>query len=134
MTPSPSPAAGHRTATLVSALKSRLLGWTWAGRSPAAAPGLNARLRGCGSGAIALASFVLLPLAASAVPMAPLTPGTPVAATPAGGPSGVNGPRRPGVIPPASLSRAGGSENGLPQSPRRPVPGQQPIEDLTAHK
>jgi hypothetical protein len=130
----PSPAAGNRTVTVVSTLNSRLLGWAWAGRSPAAAPGLNARLRGCGSGAIALASFVLLPLAAAAVPMAPLTPGTPVAATPAGAPSGVNGPRRPGVIPPASLSRAGGSGNGGPQSPRRPVPGLKPNGGLTANK
>ncbi len=113
----PSPAAGHPTATLASTLKSSL-----------------ARLRGCGSGAIALAPFLLLPLAASAVPMAPLTPGTPVAATPVSAPSGMNGPRRPGVIPPASLSRAGGSDDGLPQAPRRPVPGQTQTENLTANK
>ena len=113
----PSPAAGHRTPTLVSTLKSSL-----------------ARLRGCGSGTIALASFVLLPLAAAAVPMAPLTPATPEAAAPAGAPSGINGPKRPGVIPPASLSRAGGSADGLPQAPRRPVPGQKQNEGLTANK
>jgi len=100
-----SPAARHRTATLVSTLASRF-----------------ARLRGCGSGAIALASFLLLPLAAAAVPMAPLTP---AASAPAGASSGMNGPKRPGLIPPASpsLSRAGGSADGLPQAPRRPVPG-----------
>jgi hypothetical protein len=107
-----SPAARHRTPTLVSALKPRL-----------------ARLRGCGSGAIALASFLLLPLAAAAVPMAPLTP---AASAPAGVPTGMNGPKRPGVIPSASLSGAGGSADGLPQAPRRPVPGQN--EDLTANK
>jgi hypothetical protein len=109
-----SPAARHRTATLVSTLTSRL-----------------ARLRGCGSGAIALASFLLLPLAAAAVPMAPLTP---VASAPAGVPTGMNGPKRPGVIPPASLSRAGGSADGLPQAPRRPVPGQKQNEGLTANR
>jgi hypothetical protein len=107
-----SPAARHRTPTLVSTLKSRL-----------------ARLRGCGSGVIALASFLLLPLAAAAVPMAPLTP---VASAPAGVPTGINGPKRPGVIPPASLSRAGGSADGLPQAPRRPVPGLN--EALTAER
>jgi hypothetical protein len=97
----PSPAAGHRPATLVSHLKSGLLDRARADYSPASAPGLHGWwLRGCGSSAIALASFLLLPLAASAVPMAPLTPATPVAAAPAGAPSGINGPRRPGVIPP----------------------------------
>ena len=107
-----SPAARHRTAALVSTLNSRL-----------------ARLPGCGSGVIALASFLLLPLAAAAVPMAPLTP---EASAPAGVPTGINGQKRPGVIPPASLSRAGGSADGLPQAPRRPVPGLN--EDLTANK
>lgn len=121
----PSPAAGHRTATLVSPLKSRLLDRARADYYPASAPGLHAWwLRGCGSGVIALASFLLLPLAASAVPMAPLIPSAPVAAAPAGTPSDMHGPRRPGVIPPASLSRSGGSADGLPQAPRRPVPGQ----------
>jgi hypothetical protein len=121
----PSPAAGHRTATLVSHLKSGLLDRARADYSPASAPGLHGWwLRGCGSSAIALASFLLLPLAAAAVPLAPLIPATPVAAAPAGAPSGINGPRRPGVIPPASLSRGGGSADGLPQAPRRPVPGQ----------
>ena len=121
----PSPAAGHRTATLVSHLKSGLLDRARADCSPASAPGLHGWwLRGCGSSAIALASFLLLPLAAAAVPLAPLIPATPVAAAPAGAPSGINGPRRPGVIPPASLSRGGGPADGLPQAPRRPVPGQ----------
>jgi hypothetical protein len=129
----PPPAAGHRTATLVSPLKSRLLDRARADYSPASATGLHGRwLRGCGSSAIALASFLLLPLAASAVPMAPLIPATPVAAAPAGAPSGMNGPRRPGVIPPASLSRGGGSADGLPQAPRRPVPGQN--EALTSNR
>jgi hypothetical protein len=109
-----SPAARHRTATLVSTLASRF-----------------ARLRGCGSGAIALASFLLLPLAAAAVPMAPLTP---AASAPAGASSGMNGPKRPGLIPPAFLSRAGGSADGLPQAPRRPVPGQKQNGGLTANR
>lgn len=126
----PSPAAGHRTATLVSHLKSGLLDRARADYSPASAPGLHGWwLRGCGSSAIALASFLLLPLAAAAVPLAPLIPATPVAAAPAGASrgitsTGINGPRRPGVIPHASLSRGGGSADGLPQAPRRPVPGQ----------
>jgi hypothetical protein len=132
----PSPAAGHRTATPASTLKSRLLDRARAGRSPAASPGLHARLRGCGSGAIALASSLLLPLAAAAVPMAPLIPAIPEAAAPAGASSGMNGPKRPGVITPAppSLSRAGGSADGLPQAPRRPVPGQKQNEGLTANR
>jgi len=132
----PSPAAGRRTATLVSPLKSGLLDGARADSSPGSAPGLHGRwLRGCGSGAIALASFLLLPLAAAAVPLAPLIPATPVAAAPAGASSGMNGPKRPGVIPPhASLSRGGGSADGLPQAPRRPVPGQKQNEGLTANK
>jgi hypothetical protein len=131
----PSPAAGHRMATLVSPLKSRLLDRARADYSLAAAPGLHGWwLRGCGSSAIALASFLLLPMAAAAVPLAPLIPATPVAAAPAGAPSGINGPRRPGVIPHASLSRGGGSADGLPQAPRRPVPGQKQNEGLTANK
>jgi hypothetical protein len=97
----PSPAAGHRTATLVSPLKSRLLDRARADCSPASAPGLHSWwLRGCGSSAIALASFLLLTMAAAAVPLAPLIPATPVAAAAAGAPSGMNGPKRPGVIPP----------------------------------
>jgi len=121
----PPPAAGHRTATLVSPLKSWLLDRARADYSPGSAPGLQGWwLRGCGSNAIALAIFLVLPLAASAVPMAPLIPATPVAAAPAGTTSGMNGPRRPGAIPPASLSSGGGSADGLPQAPRRPVPGQ----------
>jgi hypothetical protein len=131
----PSPAAGHSTATLVSPLKSGLLDGARADCSPVSAPGLHGRwLRACGSSAIALASFLLLPLAAAAVPMAPLIPATPVAAAPAGAPSGMNGPKRPGLIPPASLSRGGGSADGLPQAPRRPVPGQKQNEGLTANK
>ena len=131
----PSPAAGHSTATLVSPLKSGLLDGARADCSPVSAPGLHGRrLRGCGSGAIALASILLLPLAAAAVPLAPLIPATPVATAPAGAPSGMNGPKRPGVIPPASLSRGGGSADGLPQAPRRPVPGQKQNEGLTANK
>jgi len=122
-------------ATLVSTLKSRLLDRARADYSLAAAPGLHGWwLRGCGSSAIALASFLLLPMAAAAVPLAPLIPATPVAAAPAGAPSGINGPRRPGVIPHASLSRGGGSADGLPQAPRRPVPGQKQNEGLTANK
>jgi hypothetical protein len=129
----PSPAAGRRTATLVSPLKSGLLDRARADYSLASAPGLHGWwLRGCGSSAIALASFLLLPLAAAAVPLAPLIPATPVAAAPAGAPSGINGPRRPGVIPHASLSRGGGSADGLPQAPRRPVPGQNAA--LTANR
>ena len=129
----PSPAAGHRTATLVSPLKSGLLDRARADYSLASAPGLHGWwLRGCGSSAIALASFLLLPLAAAAVPLAPLIPATPVAAAPAGASRGINGPRRPGVIPPASLSRGGGSADGLPQAPRRPVPGQNSA--LTANR
>ena len=121
----PPPAVGRRTATLVSPLKSRLFDRARANDSPDSAPGLHGWwLRGCGSSAFALASFLLLPLAASAVPMAPLIPATPGAAAPAGAPSGMNGPRRPGVIPHPSLSRGGGSADGLPQAPRRPVPGQ----------
>jgi hypothetical protein len=131
----PSPAAGHRPATLVSPLKSGLLDRARADYSLASAPGLHGWwLRGCGSSAIALASFLLLPMAAAAVPLAPLIPATPVAAAPAGAPSGINGPRRPGVIPHASLSRGGGSADGLPQAPRRPVPGQKQNEGLTANK
>jgi hypothetical protein len=131
----PSPAAGRRTATRGFPLKSGLLDGAPADCSPISAPGLHGRwLRGCGSGAIALASFLLLPLAAAAVPLAPLIPATPVAAAPAGAPRGINGPRRPGVIPHASLSRGGGSADGLLQAPRRPVPGQKQNEGLTANK
>ena len=129
----PPPAVGHPTATRVSPLKSRLLDRARADYSPASAPGLHGWwLRGCGSSAIALASFLLLPLAAAAVPLAPLIPATPVAAAPAGAFRGINGPRRPGVIPHASLSRGGGSADGLPQAPRRPVPGQN--EALTSNR
>ena len=120
-------------ATFVSTLKSRLLDRARADYSLAAAPGLHGWwLRGCSSSAIALASFLLLPMAAAAVPLAPLIPATPVAAAPAGASRGINGPRRPGVIPPASLSRGGGSADGLPQAPRRPVPGQNAA--LTANR
>jgi hypothetical protein len=122
-------------ATFVSTLKSRLLDRARADYSLAAAPGLHGWwLRGCSSSAIALASFLLLPMAAAAVPLAPLIPATPVAAAPAGASRGINGPRRPGVIPHASLSRGGGSADGLPQAPRRPVPGQKKSEGLTANK
>jgi len=131
----PSPAAGRRTATRGFPLKSGLLDGARADCSAVSAPGLHGWwLHGCGSGAIALASFLLLPLAAAAVPLAPLIPATPIAAAPAGAPSGMNGPRRPGVIPHASLSRGGGSADGLPQAPRRPVPGQRQNEGLTANK
>ncbi len=134
----PSPAAGRRTATRGFPLKSGLLDGARADCSSVSAPGLHGRwLRGCGSGAIALASFLLLPMAAAAVPLAPLIPATPVAAAPAGASrgitsTGINGPRRPGVIPHASLSRGGGSADGLPQAPRRPVPGQNAA--LTANR
>ena len=67
----PSPAAGHRTATLVSPLKSGLLDRARADYSLASAPGLHGWwLRGCGSSAIALASFLLLPMAAAAAAVA----------------------------------------------------------------
>jgi hypothetical protein len=59
-------------------------------------------------------------MAAAAVPLAPLIPATPVAAAAAGAPSGMNGPKRPGVIPPR-----------LPE-PRRQVPGQNAA--LTANR
>jgi hypothetical protein len=129
----PSPATGHRTATLVSPLKSGLLDRARADYSLASAPGLHGWwLQGCGSSAIALASFLLLPMAAAAVPLAPLIPATPVAAAAAGAPSGMNGPKRPGVIPPpASLSR-------VVRFPGRTRPSlrtdnRQPIDAVVAH-
>jgi hypothetical protein len=120
----PSPVAGRRTATGVSPLKSGLLDGARVDCSPVSAPGLHGWwLRCCGSSAIALASFLLLPMAAAAVPLAPLIPATPVAAAPAGAPSGMNGPKRPGLIPHACLSRGGGAR---PMDCRKPRVGRFP--------
>jgi hypothetical protein len=63
-----------------------------------------------------------VPLAATAVPIQALTSPNPSAPTPAGTPSGVKGPRRPGVIPPTSLRPASGLDAEHPGGPRRPFP------------
>jgi len=99
------------------------------------APGPHGRwLWGCGVGAIALVSSFLLPLAATAVPIQSLATANVPAAAQGGAPSGTDGPRRPGVTAPTSLSRATGSDAQLHAGPRRPVPVSVQNEALAAEK
>jgi hypothetical protein len=102
------------------------------GTSPASAPAAQGRwLVGCGSVAVALASSLLLPMAATAVPIQ--TAGTP--STSAAAPAvtaTMTGPRRPGAVPSTSTSRVSATSSDLSSGPRRPVPGKS--ETLTAEK
>jgi hypothetical protein len=74
--------------------------------------------------AVGLVSSFLLPGAAWAVPIQAPSAASAVAPDPSSTPAVSAGPRRPGLIPSASLHAENPLDSELSSGPRRPVPGQ----------